>query len=272
MPEVGLLALLGFSVGAFGTLVGAGGGFILVPILLFLYPDRPPETITAMSLVVVFGNATSGTIAYARQKRVDYWSGIRFAVATLPGAVGGAWVVQFIPRSTFNVVFASVLGVLGLYLVLNRGVVTIRKPLRGWGVVRRQITDKRGDTFAYAYRLPTGLGISGFVGFVSSLLGIGGGIVHVPMMAVVLQFPVHIATATSHFVLAIMAFEAVATHFASGTLAWDDTLLQAGSMMVGAMLGAQIGARAAHFVRGETIIRALGGALLLVALRLALSR
>jgi hypothetical protein len=271
MLEASLLALLGFGVGAFGTLVGAGGGFVLVPILLFLYPDRPPETITAMSLVMVFGNAVSGTIAYARQRRVDYWSGIRFAIATLPGAVAGAYVVQFIPRSTFNLVFASVLGVLGVYLVLSRGVATIRKPLRGWGVVHRQITDRRGDTFVYAYRFPLGMGISGIVGFISSLLGIGGGIVHVPMMAVVLQFPVHVATATSQFVLGLMAFEAVVTHFVSGTLQWDQTLLQAGALMVGAMAGAQLGARAARYVRGETIIRVLGAALLLVALRLALT-
>ncbi|MEX2032792.1 MAG: sulfite exporter TauE/SafE family protein [Dehalococcoidia bacterium] len=272
MLDASLLALLGFCVGAFGTLVGAGGGFILVPILLFLYPDRPPETITAMSLVMVFGNAVSGTIAYARQRRVDYWSGIRFAIATLPGAVAGAYVVQFIPRSTFNLVFASVLGVLGLYLLLSRGVATIRKPLHGWGVVHRQVTDSRGDTFLYAYRFPYGMGISAIVGFISSLLGIGGGIVHVPMMAVVLQFPVHIATATSQFVLGLMAVEAVATHFVSGTLQWDQTLLEAGLLMVGAVVGAQLGARVAHYVRGETIIRVLGVALLLVSLRLAFAR
>jgi uncharacterized membrane protein YfcA len=68
-----------------------------------------------------------------------------------------------------------------------------------------------------------------------------------------------------------MAFEAVVTHFVSGTLQWDQTLLQAGALMVGAMAGAQLGARAARYVRGETIIRVLGAALLLVALRLALT-
>ncbi|HMS60470.1 MAG TPA: TSUP family transporter, partial [Tepidiformaceae bacterium] len=77
-----LLVPLGVAVGAFGTLVGAGGGFVLVPVLLLLYPDRDPETITSMSLFVVWANATSGTLAYVRQRRVDYFSGIWFAIGT----------------------------------------------------------------------------------------------------------------------------------------------------------------------------------------------
>ncbi len=270
MLEVVLLGLLGFCVGAFGTLVGAGGGFILVPILLLLYPGRPPEVITAMSLFVVLGNAISGTLAYARQRRIDVRSGLAFAVATLPGAVAGAIVVQQIDRHAFNLIFAAVLAVIGVYLLLPRRVVSIREPLRGRGVVRRQLTDRDGVTFVYAYRRWQGLAISGGVGFISSLLGIGGGIVHVPVMAMVLRFPVHVATATSQMVLGIMAFQAVATHVLAGTLKWDETLAQAAFMAAGAVAGAQVGALASNRFRGDLILRALGGALLLVAARLAL--
>lgn len=272
MIELLILGVLGFAVGGFGTLVGAGGGFILVPVLLFLYPELPPETITAMSLFVVMGNASSGSIAYAVHKRIDYRSGLLFAVATLPGAVAGAYVITFIPRETFNIIFASVLGVLGSYLLLRRSIVHQRDPVTGRGVVTREIVDRAGERFVYSYRLPDGMAISSAVGFVSSLLGIGGGIVHVPVMAVVLRFPVHIATATSHFVLALMAFEAVATHFANGTLGWDETLARSAAIMAGAVVGAQLGAHASHRVGGPTIIRALGGALVLVAIRLAITR
>jgi uncharacterized membrane protein YfcA len=78
--EYPALLVLGVLVGAFGTLVGAGGGFLLVPILLLLYPDLEPDTVTAMSLLVVFVNASSGSVAYARQKRIDFWSGGWFAL------------------------------------------------------------------------------------------------------------------------------------------------------------------------------------------------
>ena len=83
-PEavVGLVAL-GLGVGAVGTLVGAGGGFLLTPVLLLVYPHDPPQTITAISLAAVWANSTSGSLAYARQRRIDYRSGLVFGAATL---------------------------------------------------------------------------------------------------------------------------------------------------------------------------------------------
>ena len=84
------LVLLGLLVGAYGTMIGAGGGFILVPVLLLLYPDDSPELVTSISLGAVFFNAVSGSFAYIRQRRVDFLAGNAFAAATIPGAIAGA--------------------------------------------------------------------------------------------------------------------------------------------------------------------------------------
>jgi uncharacterized membrane protein YfcA len=81
---------LGFVLGVFGTLIGAGGGFVLVPLLLLLYPRENPDLITAVSLSVVFANALSGSLAYGAMKRIDYKSGTMFSLAAIPGAVLGA--------------------------------------------------------------------------------------------------------------------------------------------------------------------------------------
>lgn len=266
-----VLIPLGFAIGAFGTLVGAGGGFVLVPVLLLLYPDRDPKTITAMSLLVVFANATSGSIAYARQRRIDYRSGGWFALAALPGATAGAIVVEYIPRRLFDALFAGALLLLGGFLLARAPVTSIVPPVTGRGVVRRRITDADGNSFVYAFQMWKGLAISAGVGFLSSLLGIGGGIVHVPVMSTVLHFPVHLAAATSHFVLAFMSAEGTAVHFATGTLSWDRALVQALFISAGAVPGAQIGAQLSRRLRGQRIIRALAVALILVGGRLALS-
>ena len=85
-----LWALAAVLIGAFGTLVGVGGGILLVPILLFVYPGEPPGRLTAISLAVVLANAVSGSAAYFRLRRPDYRSGIVLALATIPGAVLGA--------------------------------------------------------------------------------------------------------------------------------------------------------------------------------------
>ncbi len=257
-------------VGTFGTLVGAGGGFILVPILLFAYPEEEPETITAMSLLVVWVNATSGTLAFARQQRIDYRGGAWFALATLPGAVAGAIVVTSIPRRAFEGAFAFLLVALGLGLAFRAATTAIQPPVTGRGVVRRLIRDRQGNTFVYSFQLWKGILVSTGVGFVSSLLGIGGGILHVPIMTTMLHFPVHIATATSQFVLAFMAAEGTGVHFATGALGWNSPLARAALIAIGAIPGAQAGAVLARQLHGKLIVRALAGALVLVGARLAL--
>src|SRR5450759_1652951 len=111
---------LGLALGAFGTLIGAGGGFILVPVLLLLYPHASPETITSISLAVVFFNALSGSWAYARMKRIDYKSGLLFAAAAIPGAIIGALTTDYIPRRLFDAVFGLLMIVAASYLFSHR--------------------------------------------------------------------------------------------------------------------------------------------------------
>ncbi len=114
-----LLVLLGFAVGVFGTLLGAGGGFILTPLLLLLYPHDRPATLTAISLTAVFFNAASGTAAYAYQRRIDYRSGAAFAPAALPGSVVGALLVGSVSRALFDVVMSAVLFALAAWLLVG---------------------------------------------------------------------------------------------------------------------------------------------------------
>jgi uncharacterized membrane protein YfcA len=167
-----LLGLLGFGVGVFGTLVGAGGGFILTPVLLLVYPGSTPALLTAISLIVVFFNAGSGSLAYARQRRIDYRSGSVFAV---------------------------------------------------------------------------------------------------PLLVTVLGFPTHVATATSHFVLAWMALVATLTHVAAGTFQHGVGLRRAASLSVGVVFGAQLGAILSQRLSGTVIQRLLAVGLLALGLRLVLS-
>src|SRR5690606_4339971 len=113
-----LLILLGLMVGTFGTMVGAGGGFILVPILLLLYPDKDPQVITSISLAVVFLNATSGSIAYAFKKRIDYKSAWLFCITTLPGSVLGALATSYISRKSSKIIFGLILLILAVVLLI----------------------------------------------------------------------------------------------------------------------------------------------------------
>lgn len=256
--------MIGVAVGAFGTLIGAGGGFLLLPLLLFLYPHESPAVLTAISLAVVCANALSGSVAYARLRRIDYRSGIWFALAGIPGAILGAMATHRLDRHQFDPLLGTAL-LVGATLILLRPQRTASSaPLSGG----RTLVEADGTTHHYRPRTALGAMLSVMVGFLSSLLGIGGGILHVPLMALVLGFPVHLATATSHFVLAILALSGLLTHVADGTLrAGAD---RAAPLIVGVLMGAQIGAWFSSRVHGPWIMRGLAAALAAVGVRLLL--
>ena len=245
-----LLALLGAGVGVFGTLVGAGGGFIVTPVLLLLYPQDSPATITAISLVVVFFNALSGSLAYARQRRIDYRSGVAFAAATLPGSVAGVIVVGLAPRRLFDAIMGVLLTAVAIWLAAGARTPPRAPDPRGSA---RHLVARDGTEYRYTVRLRRGVAYSVVVGFVSSFLGIGGGVLHVPLLIRALGFPVHVATATSHFVLANMSFVATITHVVNGSFAGGVGVRRAIALSLGVVAGAQLGAWASRRVRGPVI-------------------
>ncbi|HEY8280225.1 MAG TPA: sulfite exporter TauE/SafE family protein [Bdellovibrionota bacterium] len=257
---------LGACVAAYGTLVGAGGGFLLVPVFLLGF-NLPHQIAVGTSLVVVMVNAFSGTLGYVRDKRIDYRLGLIFSLCTLPGAVIGGFTTAWVSSSIFSKIFGLLLSLTALYLLL-RGSRKSRPPIRGkreWGWVKREIATRHGME-QYEVNEPLGGLFSLFVGAISSWFGIGGGIIHVPLMTEVLRIPVHVAVGTSHFILGITALVGVLVHFYQGHVNVP-LALQIGA---GALLGAQLGVRLSRRVHGSLVIRALSLALLAVGLRLLL--
>ncbi|HWB19288.1 MAG TPA: sulfite exporter TauE/SafE family protein, partial [Phycisphaerales bacterium] len=180
----------------------------------------------------------------------------------VPGAVVGAIAVTKLPRSAFEILLGLVLVGAAVFLFF----------------VKRGSKNEAGDGASGAEEEVGGLGpsvqhpkvmgmaLSFGVGFLSSLLGIGGGIIHVPAMVHVLGFPVHVATATSHFVLATTAGAGTATHVFTGAFhtGWRRAVAIGG----GALVGAQIGAWWARKTKAGFILKALAVALLIAGGRI----
>ena len=265
MEQYWWLVPVGFVIGAYGTLIGAGGGFVLVPLLLLFYPADTSDTITSISLAVVFFNALSGSIAYARARRIDDYSGMLFAIAAVPGAVLGALTTAYIPRRFFDLMI-GVLMVAGAAFLFWRPGQHMTRSGQGSGGFTRRVVEADGTEHVFSYDRRLGVGMSLCVGYVSSLLGIGGGFIHVPALVALLNFPVHIATATSHFILAIMALAGTVTHIATG--AFQHGVRRTIMLSIGVVIGAQLGAHLSGRIHGDWIIRSLALALALVGLRL----
>lgn len=234
-----LLLIIGFAVGCLGTVVGIGGGPIIIPVLFFFY-GWDAQFLVATSLMIVFLNALSGSIGYARQKRIDYTGGIRFAAAALPGAVLSAYVHHLFNIRTFDHIFGIFLLLLAVYCFLKARHRNWDEPLR-----RRVSASYRRiafvDQFAvkYDFRVSDQLGVfmNLLLGFFVGFLGVGGGVFQVPILMFLLNYPPHIATATSHFITMLTCLLAVIPHLFFGTVHFGEVMWMGAGVLIGAQAG-----------------------------------
>lgn len=245
----------GIGIGILGTLIGAGGGFILVPLLLLLYPKESPEIITSISLAVTCLNAFSGTIAYSRLKRIHYKYGFIFILASIPGAILGAVSTNYVSRSSFDLFFGILLLAISLF-------VFFRNPSHTLDDDKKTVEQIHLSSAQLRLGIVLSIGIS----FIASFVGIGGDIIHVPALCSFLGFPIHFATATSHFVLAIVSLMGTIVHITIGS--FHRGIRRTIAIGLGVIIGAQIGALLSSKIKGKTILRALSFALFLVGIRL----
>jgi uncharacterized membrane protein YfcA len=250
-----ILFVVGATVGGYGTLIGAGGGFLLVPLLLAMFPAEKVTMITSLSLAVVALNAFSGTLAYAWQRRIDYRLAATLAGVAVPAAMFGAAVTRYIPRTIFEGLFGVTLLALGVTLV--------HRPTRGTlplpGAV--DATARVG-----ARRFQLGLALSGAVGWLGGVLGIGGAPPQVVVLTHVMHVPVARAMPTVQFLVMFSALGAVAIHVADGGFGASPMWIV--WLGAGALVGAQLGAVLSGRLSGATLIRLLAGALLVVGVGL----
>src|SRR3989339_1230973 len=248
-----ILFIVGVIIGVVGTMAGIGGGIFIVPILFSVYHFSPQLAI-GTSLFVVGFNAFSGTIAYARYRRIYWRLGAIIIVSGIPGILIGAYVSTFFTGMVFRIVFACTLVIIAIHLLFKRSKLS-----------------EDAETcvpIGFSRAMMTMIVLIGFItGFIASFLGVGGGFIHVPVLIYLLKIPVHIATATSHFILFSTVLLSVVPHALWGHIDYSRGLLLGG----GALVGAQIGAYISSKVHSRIILIILAFVLLAVALKMLLS-
>jgi uncharacterized membrane protein YfcA len=255
-----LLGLLGLLAGFMGGMLGIGGGIFIVPILVLAF-NLESRQAAGTSLVMVMFTALSGTAAYYRQKRIDWKVGVAAAFVTVPGALIGAYATQLFSSRNLAIIFGvSLFLMAGLmirrtYSTSNQhdktALVPRNKPTVGRGVWKRRIVDSAGKVFEYDARIYSALVLLFFGGFASGFLGIGGGLIVVPILAAYVGLPIHLAVATSMLTMIFTAISGVSTHILLG----DVRVEYAVPLVVGILLGAQLGARTARRLKSTNLER-----------------
>lgn len=273
-----LMALVGLGAGAYGVLVGAGGGFILGPALLVI-SDSPPENVAGTTLAAIALNSALAARTYRKMGVVDYRSGLLFAGAAAPGAVVGAMGAGAVAPEVFRIAFGALLIALAAYLALrptvsDDGGGSERGGDSGGGkiprmfaatVKTRTIRTRDGETLVYRFDEALATSFNVALGFVSSFFGVGGGFLRTPILVTVFGFPVRVAAASSVFALALYGGAGAITHAALGHVEPFPTLVFGG---IGLAAGGQIGARLSGRVKGAWIMRMLLVVVLALGIRL----
>jgi len=209
---------LGFAAGLLGSIIGLGGGIIIVPVLTFF--GFSPALAASNSIFAVFSNAIASSISYAKQRRIEYSIGLKLGLLSIPGTVVGAFISSEITPSFFKILFALILISASIYIFS-----------------KRKIEPKKYNISKQIMILA--IGASFVAGIMSGLFGIGGGIIFVPLMVIAMGLSMKNAAPTSQFILLFASASALVTH----TLLGHPDFYQALLLSVGAFVGGIVGAR-----------------------------
>lgn len=248
--------------------MGVGGAFLVVPVLMWVYHFTPMQA-AGSSLFAVFLNGLSGSVSYLRQHRVEVKAGLFMAIATLPGSIVGAFIVRRVDAHLFAILFGILQLSIALYMIWRQRHPPVasdadkeHRPPTHWYQVGHTVA-YQGTThwLSYDLRWPMVIGLG--IGFISSLFGIGGGVINVPVLVGLVGLPMHFATATSTFILSINSFFGLGTHLALGHVVWQ-TAIPLGIGMIG---GAQLGAALSKRLSGAWITWIFVGILMVLGIR-----
>lgn len=271
--EALVFVIVGSAAGLLGSLVGLGGGILIVPALTLLV-GVPIHEAVAASLVAVVATSSSATIGYLQRGLVNLRLGFTLETTMTFGAVLGGLASAAFAQSTLSGVFAALLLIVAGTLVRRKSEPTLGDVTAVYGCVSRgpfavcYRDPLLGGYVSYSVRrLPLGLLTSLVAGNVSGMLGIGGGVVNVPTMTMLMGVPMKAAAATSSFMIGLTAVAGAIVYYLHGLV--DPAV--AAPVALGALVGAAGGARLSSRVGGEGLRRLLGLVLVVLAIQMALS-
>ncbi|MCB1382279.1 MAG: sulfite exporter TauE/SafE family protein [Notoacmeibacter sp.] len=273
-----VLLAIGGAVGFLSGMFGVGGGFLITPLLIFY--NIPPAVAVATGANQVIASSFSGALAHFNRRTIDFKLGGVLMAGGVAGSLVGVQVFAMLRAmgqldlfvSVLYVVFLGTVGGLMLWESLGAlrkakaGIApSLKKPGQHNWIHRLPLKMQFRASKLFVSVIPV-LALGAFIGFLASIMGVGGGFIMVPAMIYLLKVPTNVVIGTSLFqIIFVAAFTTVAQAVMNESV---DVVL-AFLLMLGGVAGAQYGAKAGQKLRGEQLRALLAGLVLVVALRLA---
>lgn len=253
---VGLLMFVGgIAAGAFGSLLGLGGGLLIVPLLTFGF-GLPLREAVGVSLVCVIVTSSAAAGVYLERRQANLRLGMTLELFTAIGAIGGGLVAFLIDERVLAGLFAALLVYVAATMLRTSPTVrsaTVEEAapaIADAAAVEPEAAEATapglasdGNSEGLIRRYPWGVAGSIGAGVVSALLGIGGGIVKVPVMHLVMGVPLRVATATSNLMIGITASASAMVYLLRGAIDVNAAGPTALGVFVGATIGSRLGGR-----------------------------
>ncbi len=276
--DVFLVVGMGLAVGFLSGMFGIGGGFLMTPLLIFI--GISPAVAVASVAPQIAASSFSGFLVYWRRRTIDVALGAMLLVGGVIGTFTGVWLFTLLRDLgqldlMIGLAYVTLLGVVGM-LMTTEGVRAVMRANRG-----KPADLRRAGSHTWIHGLPLKVRfkrsriyvsvipvwVIGFIiGFLGSVLGVGGGFMLVPMMIYLLRVPTATVIGTSMMLTLVTMLSATVLHSTANHLV---DILLAVLLMIGGVIGAQFGAHVGHKMRGERLRLLLGVLVLMVGLRFA---
>ena len=238
--------VMGALSGVMGAMLGIGGGVFLVPFLV-LAVGLPFKSAAAISLAAVIATSSSVSAATAGRHLINLRLGMVLEVATAAGGLAGGLTAQALSPSMLQLLFAVTAIVVAISVLQSSGREEARTDCVDIGLLGGRYPDDTTDQ-VYCYRverLPFGLVASFIAGNVSTLLGVGGGIIKVPILVTWCGVPMRVAAATSAFMIGVTATSGAIIYYGHGHLVPALAAAAIIGTQLGSIAGVRLGKRAA---------------------------
>ena len=236
------LIVLGLCSGIFGALFGLGGGVIFVPVLMLIFGLEPTEAVAISLIGIIAGSVGASTVLVDRGLS-NVRLGLLLEITTCVGAIAGAIIATYLDSWILMVLFSVIIIYSGIRMIVNPERTVEPSSGEDTPLTFRYRDESVGEDVHYEVQnVGSGMGLCTIAGALSSMTGVGGGAVKVPLMNIHMHVPMKAASSTSSYMIGITAFSGAITYFFAGEV----ILAYAACVAIGAFAGSLIGARYAR--------------------------
>ena len=238
------LIVLGLCSGIFGALFGLGGGVIFVPVLMLIFGLEPTEAVAISLIGIIAGSVGASTVLVDRGLS-NVRLGLLLEITTCVGAIAGAIIATYLDSWILMVLFSVIIIYSGIRMIVNPERTVEPATGEDTAMTFRYTDESVGEDVRYEVQnVGSGMGLCTIAGALSSMTGVGGGAVKVPLMNIHMHVPMKAASSTSSYMIGITAFSGAITYFFAGEV----ILAYAACVAIGAFVGSLVGARYARKV------------------------